>query len=268
MDWVIYVPESASRNLDIGLKNKTWGHKAIFKTVRTDEVEPDDTLYLVEHLRLMKNEDGTSVPGFPRVAAEYYNGVVASISKCKITSKMYHDDSIIWPDDTYPFRYSIELIERRHNVLFGQEFFTSEFVEAVQRSTLRKGLAIDLTNSHTSIYTSSEDTEFEAVEGKPIYKRHIVRERNKEIVRLKKLESKKKNGELSCEACGFNFEKFYGERGVDYIECHHTNPLSNTTGDQKTSLNDLSLLCSNCHRIIHRSKPWITIEELKGRING
>ena len=30
-----------------------------------------------------------------------------------------------------------------------------------------------------------------------------------------------------------------------------------------TRLADLALLCSNCHRMIHRTKQWLTVEELK-----
>jgi 5-methylcytosine-specific restriction enzyme A len=29
------------------------------------------------------------------------------------------------------------------------------------------------------------------------------------------------------------------------------------------TLADLALLCSNCHRMIHRTKQWLTVEELK-----
>ena len=35
---------------------------------------------------------------------------------------------------------------------------------------------------------------------------------------------------------------------------------------QKTKIEDLSLLCSNCHRMIHRRVPWLKIEELKSII--
>ena len=27
-------------------------------------------------------------------------------------------------------------------------------------------------------------------------------------------------------------------------------------------IDDLSWVCSNCHRMIHRQKPWLSIEEL------
>ena len=68
-----------------------------------------------------------------------------------------------------------------------------------------------------------------------------------------------------CMACGFDFEQFYGERGREYIEVHHVVPLA--TRDQQVDIDprtDLVVVCSNCHRMIHRRKNDIlTLEELK-----
>lgn len=68
-----------------------------------------------------------------------------------------------------------------------------------------------------------------------------------------------------CMACGFDFEKMYGARGKNYIEVHHVKPLS--TVDEEVMINpetDLVVVCSNCHRMIHRKKNEIlSIEELK-----
>ena len=63
-----------------------------------------------------------------------------------------------------------------------------------------------------------------------------------------------------CEACNFQFKDKYGEYGADYIECHHENPLSERpegewSNELKTSIDDVKLLCSNCHRMIHRTRP-------------
>lgn len=68
---------------------------------------------------------------------------------------------------------------------------------------------------------------------------------------------------LKCEVCGFDFEEVYGELGAGFIEVHHKKPISE--GEHKTDLNkDLVMLCSNCHRMIHRGKDrMITVEELK-----
>ena len=70
----------------------------------------------------------------------------------------------------------------------------------------------------------------------------------------------KAKGSLKCEACGFLFEEKYGKFGADYIECHHENPLSERpekewTDELKTSIEDVKLLCSNCHRMIHHTRP-------------
>lgn len=59
----------------------------------------------------------------------------------------------------------------------------------------------------------------------------------------------------SCKACGFNFEAAYGEHGRNYIEVHHLVPIS--TLPEPVTINpkeDLTVLCSNCHRMIHRKR--------------
>jgi 5-methylcytosine-specific restriction protein A len=107
----------------------------------------------------------------------------------------------------------------------------------------------------------ADDEEASAPEGRVLYRRHRTRERNKGL-RQKKIDAAlKKGAALACEACGFNFGKAYGERGSGYIECHHVVPL-HEAGEGTTKLADLALICSNCHRMIHRSAPWPTPTEL------
>jgi 5-methylcytosine-specific restriction protein A len=62
--------------------------------------------------------------------------------------------------------------------------------------------------------------------------------------------------------CAFDFEAAYGGRGREYIEVHHTLPL-HASGETKTKLSDLVLLCANCHRMVHRSAPWLTPDALR-----
>ena len=59
------------------------------------------------------------------------------------------------------------------------------------------------------------------------------------------------HGQLACETCGFDFKAMCGPHGDGYIECHHVIPL-HASGETKTRLDDLILICSNCHRMIHR----------------
>lgn len=119
------------------------------------------------------------------------------------------------------------------------------------------------------IYKVEDDEETASdsvMEGQVLYKLHKVRERDKEIVRLKKQQAISLFGHLQCEACIFDFHKFYGDIGYGFIECHHRTPLSKFKVQSKTNLDDLALVCANCHRMLHRSIDSLTIEDLKMRI--
>jgi 5-methylcytosine-specific restriction protein A len=119
------------------------------------------------------------------------------------------------------------------------------------------------------IYTVEDDEQTLAdsvIEGQVLYKLHKVRERDIEIVRAKKNQVKDKEGKLNCEACVFEFEEFYGDIGSGYIECHHRTPLHTLKVEAKTTLADLALVCSNCHRMLHRSAQFLSVEDLRMRI--
>jgi 5-methylcytosine-specific restriction protein A len=101
-----------------------------------------------------------------------------------------------------------------------------------------------------------------AGEGGVALRAHLRRERDPKLRRSKLADTKKRGLPVACEVCSFDYAQTYGAHGLDYIECHHRVPL-HVTGETKTRLGDLALLCSNCHRMIHRSKRWLTVEELK-----
>ena len=105
-------------------------------------------------------------------------------------------------------------------------------------------------------------------EGMVIYKLHKYYERNTKINNQKKALHLKKYGQLDCEACDFNFHKTYGDLGKGYIECHHTTPLSQIAGESITTLDDLALVCSNCHRMIHRDIDAVSVAGLRGIVFG
>jgi hypothetical protein len=77
--------------------------------------------------------------------------------------------------------------------------------------------------------------------------------RNSNIVKLaKEVAFNNNDGRIKCECCSFDFKATYGVHGIGFIECHHTNPISN--GKRITKIEDLALVCSNCHRMLHRQK--------------
>ncbi|MBH0177824.1 MAG: DUF3578 domain-containing protein [Nitrospira sp.] len=82
------------------------------------------------------------------------------------------------------------------------------------------------------------------------FRQHKRLERNRKLA-----ESAKKYHGHNCKACGFNFQAVYGTIGKGFIEAHHLRSLSKLKGtvvelDPKT---DFTALCSNCHRMIHRT---------------
>ena len=72
---------------------------------------------------------------------------------------------------------------------------------------------------------------------------------------------------LKCNVCNFDFYETYGELGKGFIECHQTIPVSEYVNSRNTNAKDLVLVCSNCHRMLHRRRPWLTIDELASLLN-
>ena len=69
-----------------------------------------------------------------------------------------------------------------------------------------------------------------------------------------------------CAGCGFNFEAIYGILGRKYIHVHHLVPIHTIQEMyQLDPIKDLIPVCPNCHAMIHRENPALTIEELKNR---
>lgn len=107
----------------------------------------------------------------------------------------------------------------------------------------------------------------EAAEGRLLTRKHLARERNRKLVMAKRKQALNKLGNLKCEVCEFDFGVTYGSRGTGFIECHHIKPVATLAEGNKTHINDLALVCANCHRMIHRARPWLSIEELKGLLS-
>jgi len=59
-----------------------------------------------------------------------------------------------------------------------------------------------------------------------------------------------------CQACDLSFPQRYGAIGEGFIEAHHLKPIS--TLEEGVTVHydiatDFAVLCSNCHRMIHRT---------------
>lgn len=101
-----------------------------------------------------------------------------------------------------------------------------------------------------------------AAEGKVVRRITTIRERDRGLRDTKLAQFRAAHqGRVFCEVCAFDFGRVYGEHGEGYAEVHHRMPL-HVTDEVVSGLDDLIVLCANCHRMIHRRALWLTPEEL------
>lgn len=113
--------------------------------------------------------------------------------------------------------------------------------------------------------SSSNANEDGVWEGREAFllKRHKYYERDNSVIATAKRKAHEE-GRLKCEVCNFDFAKKYPEVGNNFIECHHKIPIG-LGFERKTKPSDLALVCSNCHRMLHRKHKgtYLNIQELK-----
>jgi hypothetical protein len=100
-------------------------------------------------------------------------------------------------------------------------------------------------------------------EGKIVERRHKSRERNSELIESAKKIFWRTHGKLFCQICNFDFERIYGDLGRNFIEAHHTVPVSEMKEGHLTTIDEIAFVCSNCHRMLHRRRPWLNIDNIK-----
>lgn len=111
----------------------------------------------------------------------------------------------------------------------------------------------------------SNDKNHATIIEKRQYIRHMKIERNAKAAKL----AKKVHG-YTCQGCGVNFQNIYGNIGKEYIEAHHLRPLHTLAEGESIAMDiveDFAVLCANCHKIVHRAQPILTIQELR-KIDG
>ncbi|WHZ12628.1 MAG: hypothetical protein OJF60_003069 [Burkholderiaceae bacterium] len=100
------------------------------------------------------------------------------------------------------------------------------------------------------------DPELGAMEGglRSRFVSHRARERALRDAKLAEARSKAADGRIRCEVprCGFDFEATYGPVGAGFAHVHHLRPLAEAAAPTFTTLEDLAVVCANCHAIIHR----------------
>jgi 5-methylcytosine-specific restriction protein A len=132
-------------------------------------------------------------------------------------------------------------------------------------TAIRKGYKSEVASTLGRLDRSEED---EFPEAKVLCLLNRARGQSAGLVREAKALARRPHGCLACAACGFDFGRAYGPLGDGYIECHHTLPLSELVERRATRLQGVVLLCSNCHRMVHRRRPWLGVSELASLVTG
>ena len=192
----------------------------------------------------------------------------------------------------HPSGKDVEIIDNRNDTYFSQKVRNLKSHGTLERMKLatytnqkyyltEKGLKLVQDNMDNIRYILSSDFDYQDVissfgkvyksrtsnlepykelitEGEAKYLTTKVYERSQKL-RNAAIDFFSKNGIISCECCGFEFNAFYGPRyGISCIEIHHIKPIfqyssksiSQTISD---ALNNLLPVCPNCHRVIHKN---------------
>ena len=167
---------------------------------------------------------------------------------------------------TRPFLY-----EKGH--AFGKEYSLSKGLDENEiTNDLNQILNLySLLNYRGGIDSDTTEDDYKPAEGITTLKELRQYKTHRRIERTTD-NSRKVKRELgyTCQACGFNFKNTYGELSLnkkkeEFIEAHHIRQIQDLPEGEVVEFNieDFAVLCSNCHRMVHRKNPPYSINEIK-----
>jgi 5-methylcytosine-specific restriction endonuclease McrA len=109
-------------------------------------------------------------------------------------------------------------------------------------------------------------------EGKESLRTVKVRQRSAKLREAAIQKYSDSSGRIKCSICGFEFESVYDGLGKGYIEIHHIKPIYRYESEDENTfvckaLENLTPVCANCHRMLHRKKD-ISYEDVQKIYNG
>ena len=204
----------------------------------------------------VKEEFGTQYKEVLSSRAEVARGLLRNF----VTESLYEGFLNLESEDDLPVGYSVGnilSIEYKSGSLPADEVIVSDIHKIL--SLYRSYIALRSGNIDSDNEEIPE--EISTGEEKKKYRWHRRAERNQKLSK----DAKKFHGYV-CQVCKFDFEKQYGELGSKYVEAHHITPmvellkeLEPVVLDPKT---DFVVVCSNCHRMLHRTKPVLVPSDL------
>lgn len=137
------------------------------------------------------------------------------------------------------------------------------FSDIEEMLTIYKSLVYNDSLPTNSFNQEEDEAQFIGIENVQKFRFHKRIERNQGLIN----KVKKYHG-YRCKACYIDFSEQYLGLGKEFIEAHHLTPLSTLQGT-KVELdirNDFTVLCSNCHSMIHRLDDPSDLELLKSLV--
>lgn len=246
------------RKYDRACLAKLWGYKD-FHGIARGIITPKNTNKIIIFITKKKQDSLTQYVDYfdTKKSLLFMDGEDKHTNDKRLVNSIHSDDEIFlfyreihhtpfnYMGKIYLSSYIINLSSMPSKFVFSTDSFYSKAYNQ---------LACEENCSGNSFNTFSSEEE-----GKAKIIKHISYERS-----LKnKAEAIKIHG-TTCSVCGFNFNKFYGEKlAADYIEIHHINPLYEFEGPINPET-DLIPVCPNCHRMLHKHRnKTLTIEELR-----
>ncbi|OGF66369.1 MAG: hypothetical protein A2Y62_12375 [Candidatus Fischerbacteria bacterium RBG_13_37_8] len=162
-----------------------------------------------------------------------------------------HFVTVKWEKDFQPFKLSFKGTLKGTQLITVLKLNDERLSEIVNMKNSEKSLAF-------RIAKAVEAEKLEAIEGIKKYRYEAVfRSRN-----CKLIEEKKRCSDYRCEVCKMRFVDVYGKIGEKYIIAHHIRPIGQRESGQVTRIDDIALVCSNCHDMLHREDPPMSIDDL------
>ena len=169
---------------------------------------------------------------------------------------------VLHPDTSKPYPAKIiwGLISQQHG------FKTNEAIPLLESLGLK---CIKLESDETALSAEEYANAPKHVEGAVRQVTRNERERSKEARQdCINHYGAKEGGAIKCIACDLDFAQRYGPHGEGFIHVHHLDPLAEENGPRQINPTiDLVPVCPNCHAMIHRKRPYLTIKELVELLN-
>ena len=107
----------------------------------------------------------------------------------------------------------------------------------------------------------ASEVQLAAMEGRHYLAETKFRRRNRALI-----EEMKRRSDGKCSVCEFAFKATYQGIERDCLVAHHVEPIGKRKKASKTTLDQIDVLCPNCHAAVHSQDPPLSADELRGRL--